>query len=460
MHVKLYIWICEELSRPAELATADDTENLNDNVEEFKQYVQVAGVAAADTLATSKALLDFFESFITCAQADSFESSMDSLSTAEAILAASQAHGDARQVDRLASCRLALYDRFSHSFESVKQDMEADVLVTAVDDVLVTAVDDVLVTAVDDAQVVCDGPASVMSSYATVDAKLDMSKTGADQHHQSQLHQLPHVVDSAAAVEQLELLKPQATNARLDDGGIDQHDALLGQKLFQKQVLKQEVKSPTSSGHQEVLTQEVLTQQVLKQEVMSRPTSSSQMMAYAAEYDDGSINQYDALLGQEVLQQQVIELTGSAVESTISPSQELTYATECDNVSDEVEDDENQFDALLGQKVLQQQVLKQEVMSPTSSGHHEVLKQQVLKQVVRQEGAGGTKRVYATLDDQFVQQDAPFGAQVLQQIEKLAGMSAAMLEQEGAGGTKRVHAALPADSKEGVDLPLCLSLSM
>ena len=80
--------------------------------------------------------------------------------------------------------------------------------------------------------------------------------------------------------------------------------------------------------------------------------------------------------------------------------------------------------------------------------------------MVKQGGAGGTKPAYAALDDQFVQQDAPFGAQVLQQIEKLAVISAAMLEQEGAGGTKRAYAALPADSKEGVDLPLCLSLSM
>ena len=92
-HVNLYIWICEELSKPAELATAVDTENLNSFVEEFKQYVQVDGVAADDTLATSKALLDFFESFITCAQAD--EHGHDySLSTAEAILAVSQARGD------------------------------------------------------------------------------------------------------------------------------------------------------------------------------------------------------------------------------------------------------------------------------------------------------------------------------------------------------------------------------
>ena len=39
------------------------------------------------------------------------------------------------------------------------------------------------------------------------------------------------------------------------------------------------------------------------------------------------------------------------------------------------------------------------------------------------------------LNDQFVQQGAPFGAHVLQQREKLAVVSAAMLGQEGAGGT-------------------------
>ena len=36
-----------------------------------------------------------------------------------------------------------------------------------------------------------------------------------------------------------------------------------------------------------------------------------------------------------------------------SSSQEMTYATQCDDVSDVVEDDEKQFDALLGQEVLQ-----------------------------------------------------------------------------------------------------------
>ena len=56
---------------------------------------------------------------------------------------------------------------------------------------------------------------------------------------QNQVLTLP-VVDSAAAVEQLELLKTQATIMRLGKGGINQHDALLRQRVFQKQVLKKE----------------------------------------------------------------------------------------------------------------------------------------------------------------------------------------------------------------------------
>ena len=97
-------------------------------------------------------------------------------------------------------------------------------------------------------------------------------------------------------------------------------------------------------------TRDVLVEQVLELPgaVDESHTSSSKVMAYAAEYEDVSIDQYDALLGQEVLQQQVLELTDGVVESTTSSSQELTYAIECDDVSDEVEDDENQFDALLG----------------------------------------------------------------------------------------------------------------
>ena len=120
----------------------------------------------------------------------------------------------------------------------------------------------------------------------------------------------------------------------------------------------------------------------------------------------------------------------------------------------------DQHDALLGQKVFQKKLLKQEVKSPKLRASRGVDSGGVDSGGVDTEGAGGTKRVYTTLDDQFVQQNAPFGVYVQQQIKELAGMFAVVLEQEEADGTKRVHATLPADSKEGIDLPLCISLSM
>ena len=79
--------------------------------------------------------------------------------------------------------------------------------------------------------------------------------------------------------------------------------------------------------------------------------------------------------------------------------------------------------------------------------------------MLSQEEGGGNKRVYTSLDDQCIQQNAPFGIHVLQQIKELAGMFAVVLEQTEAGGTKRVHATSPMDSKEGIDLPPCIFLS-
>jgi len=115
----------------------------------------------------------------------------------------------------------------------------------------------------------------------------------------------------------------------------------------------------------------------------------------------------------------------------------------------------------LGHRLFQKLILEKEVKSPTSSEHQKVLTQEVLTQeVLSQEEKGGNKRVYTSLDNQCVQQNAPFGVYVQQQIKELAGMFAVVLEQEEADGTKHVHATIPADSKEGIDLPLCISLSM